>query len=1034
MNTYFFVRRTLIAIGVMIGVVGVLAMSGGLTTASPPLAPPNPLSPREAGKPHQVILSPAPDESPDSSTPAAEKRVLGRADDGYQSSPVEEQIPFTHMLLKWEVDNVALRDNLEVHVRVSEEGEEWTAWQVVDANHHLWLPEDGEATRWSNILYAGEGMRFWQVRAIPAPAATGDAPAIKNIVVNTVDARFGPPNPSASPLNRPSDNEPHTIEKPPVVSRTAWGCLDGQGSRVPPAYRFATHMIVHHTAGSNNLRGSEQSWADRVRAIWSFHTYTRGWGDIGYNYILDPNGTVYEARAGGENAVGFHDTCNYGSMGVSLIGTYSTIEPPAAALDSLVELLAWKAYQHDIDPLGRAYYYGCDISRYCEPYNAGAVVETLAGHRHVTPGHTTCPGDGTVNLLPAIRNRVKSYIEQGGESSQQPDNGDLLIDELEDTFTRSEANWYSASCGYGDHTFYTYTTDSEEESTNKGSWQPTIPTTGNYQLYAHIPQGCGLASPPYASTNATYRIHSADGVAEQTVDHTTAEEWVDLGIYRFEAGKSGYVELDDLTGEPYSDRRVLFFDTVKWISDTTTTEPPQQPIELPEVSYSPSEVAVGELLTVTFTIRNNKTITMTTQDPEAGILPDGDYDPRDGYVYHEEECFLGREDTTYPAYPKELERYRLMLGSTNRTIPCSGNTNGYPWRWGLNGALLPGETRPVTGYIVFSRPGTVTLHVGVIQEYVEYPIRDAAPKQITVTDEAQPPVLVSYDALLRSLAHVYRLGDIPGNFLDRTSSPATLPRTSYVGSFAWQGDTLRWEEHGPFGVSDRFLIEQTRVITVPIGGEYMFRTISNDSSWLWIDGHTVVTNTGLLDPPDSSREMTGTIMLQPGWHVLSFAYFEQEGVATTGYAMRIPGSTDYMTPTDAISSAFSSEISSTIGRVTGSALRDAISAEHERVSKHSTAPVLHTTTSSTPTIAIGADDQGGSGVANLHYSWDYTHWTTVPISEGQTASPALLRLTLPTSGTNQLWYWADDRVGNRSAMQKLRLTTGQELFLPLIVN
>ncbi|KPV48801.1 N-acetylmuramoyl-L-alanine amidase, partial [Kouleothrix aurantiaca] len=346
------------------------------------------------------------------------------------------------------------------------------------------------------------------------------------IEVNTVDASGPPPQASHAAAAAAA------IGKPSVVSRVGWGSPDGQGSRVKPYYYPVNHMVVHHTADSNSLTGSEQSWADRVRAEWSFHTYSRGWGDVGYNYLIDPNGVIYEGRAGGDDVVAFHDTANYGSMGVVLIGTYANVPPTQAAQDALVRLLAWKSAQKNIDPLGRSYYYGCDISSYCRPYNAGAVVLNIAGHRQVTPGHTTCPGDQALAYLPGIRDRVKRMVSDNTSTGNT--GSDLVVDDGSSGFAMSPTAWHDASCGYDGHTYWTYATDGASE--NSATWRPTIPTTGRYRVFVHIPQGCGLGSSPYASTAAAYRIHSAEGNTTRTVDHNTASSWVDIGAYQFNAG------------------------------------------------------------------------------------------------------------------------------------------------------------------------------------------------------------------------------------------------------------------------------------------------------------------------------------------------------------------------------------------------------------------------------------------------------------------------------------------------------------------
>jgi len=190
-------------------------------------------------------------------------------------------------------------------------------------------------------------------------------------------------------------------------------------------------------------------------------------------------------------------------------------------------------------------------------------VLNIAGHRQVTPGHTICPGDALIALLPGMRQQVKARLSAVSISS----NGSTypVVDELGPGFIHSNAIWHDAYCGDGGHTYYTYAVSDPAQSTNTAIWRPSIPTTGNYHVYVHVPQQCHLAMPPYASQQACYTITYAGGQARQWVDHNTAAEWVDLGSYRFKAGTSGSVTLSDLTGESFSLRRVVFFDAVKWV-------------------------------------------------------------------------------------------------------------------------------------------------------------------------------------------------------------------------------------------------------------------------------------------------------------------------------------------------------------------------------------------------------------------------------------------------------------------------------------
>ena len=915
--------------------------------------------------PDRVVLQPEP--------PRPGMGIASAGD--YVSPPTAAVHPFTHMLLRWEAhtpDGAALR----LFVRGSADGASWGDWVDVIENDDLWQPSDGPDVEWSQTIAAGMPARFWQVRSESVAAPDGGLPELRLIDVSTVDGSAAPTAPAANV------GALAALDKPSVVSRVGWGSPDGEGSRVKPYYYPVNHMVVHHTADNNTLVSGETSWAQRVLAEWKFHTYTRGWGDVGYNYLIDPNGVIYEGRAGGDDAVAFHDTGNYGSMGVVLIGTYTNVPPTQAAQDALVNLLAWKASQKGIDPLGSSYYYGCDISSYCRPYNAGAIVPNIAGHRQVTPTHTTCPGDQTIAYLPGIRDRVKRAVADGGSGGGAgTDNGDLVVDEMESGFARSDANWRDAYCGYSGHTYWTYATEGAPE--NSATWRPTLPSAGRYRVYAHVPQGCGLGSAPYASTRATYGIHTAEGNFTRVVDQNTATTWVDLGAYQFSQGSDGAVELYDNTGESISSGRVLFFDAVKWVPDNSTTA-----AQITAVQYDRTSLASGELLKVTFTVRNTGSTTLQGQAPRVDLTAGGGLnDLNNGYVYDQDECFAGNSAGSYPAYPKEDDRFRVVLGMPGwdgRGTGCAGATSDYPWRWGLNADLRPQQEQQIVGYIRFRLPGTYTLQAGLVQEYVQYYQQGVSPQAITVTPERVAPAAASYDDQLQPAARVYQLGSIPDNFLARTSNPLSIPRGAYVGSFAWDGSFVDWGEGGPLGLTDQFLIEQTRAFLALAGGTYTFRTTSDDGSWLWVDGQPVVVNNGLHAP----NEAKGTIALGAGVHVLSFKYFERSGSAAAGYDVQLPGQDSFGGLPDALG---------------GGAAR------------------LGGTFIESPDLKIAADDQGGVGVDHLRWSWNGVSWQDSP--------GALLSLGRLSNGSYRLRYQAIDGSGNAGPSQELAFTVNTNLPL-----
>lgn len=191
--------------------------------------------------------------------------------------------------------------------------------------------------------------------------------------------------------------ETEDFPKPPVMTRTQWGSPIGQSTNCgnPPSTTIVTHLIVHHTTDAN----TNSNWSAVVRAIYQYHTVSNGWCDIGYNYLIDPNGVIYEGRGGGDNVTGAH-FCGYngGTMGVSMIGTYTSVTPTQAALLSLARILAWKADQRNLDPLGIAFH-----------QSSGRTIHRISGHRDGCA--TECPGGAMYSILPTVRNDVLALLQ-----------------------------------------------------------------------------------------------------------------------------------------------------------------------------------------------------------------------------------------------------------------------------------------------------------------------------------------------------------------------------------------------------------------------------------------------------------------------------------------------------------------------------------------------------------------------------------------------------------------------------------------------
>ncbi len=191
--------------------------------------------------------------------------------------------------------------------------------------------------------------------------------------------------------------------EPKIVPRSGWGA-DEEIVRAKPSYAPQLKLaVVHHTAGTNNYTAAQA--AAIVRGIEVYHVQGNGWNDIGYNFLVDRFGTVYEGRAGGitRNVIGAHaEGFNTGSVGVALIGNFQVAQPTAAQETALVSLLAWRLDLAHIDPLSTV----ALASRGNAKYRAGKVVvlHAISGHRDTGPSE--CPGNAAYALLPSIAKRV----------------------------------------------------------------------------------------------------------------------------------------------------------------------------------------------------------------------------------------------------------------------------------------------------------------------------------------------------------------------------------------------------------------------------------------------------------------------------------------------------------------------------------------------------------------------------------------------------------------------------------------------------
>ncbi|MFF0158257.1 peptidoglycan recognition protein [Streptomyces sp. NPDC005263] len=199
---------------------------------------------------------------------------------------------------------------------------------------------------------------------------------------------------------------PHLAARPPIRPRAAW--LDGDTRRPQPPPRYDDKVVavfVHHTDSPNSYDCAETPRI--IRYLYAGQTGSRDWDDLGYNFLVDRCGTIYEGRAGGPGrpVTGAHTQgFNHRTTGIAALGTFTAGVPvPKAMTDSIAALAAWKLGLADIDPRATVRLVSSNsLSRYRS--GTSALLHALSGHDDAY--RTTCPGAALSARLPEIRERA----------------------------------------------------------------------------------------------------------------------------------------------------------------------------------------------------------------------------------------------------------------------------------------------------------------------------------------------------------------------------------------------------------------------------------------------------------------------------------------------------------------------------------------------------------------------------------------------------------------------------------------------------
>lgn len=303
-----------------------------------------------------------------------------------------ETEPFEAISVSW----VGSTDHARVRVRHSGAWEAWKALDVIadeapdagrEGDHQV-----GRAV--AGLIWVGEANGY-EIE-LPPDATDVRAHLVRERLVSRTTAD--------TTADTPGTEAAITPPGPAVHRRSEWGA---RAPANPPSYADALQVaVVHHTVNSNDYAAS--AVPAMLRAIQAFHMDTNGWDDIGYNFVVDRFGRVWEARGGGidrpvigAHAMGF----NTGSVGVAVLGDFTEAGPSGPAVDTVGRIVGWKLTLHSVDPRGQT----TMISRGSSRYPEGTPVRLNNVNGHIDTSHTACPGAHLFARLPQIRTLAAGY-------------------------------------------------------------------------------------------------------------------------------------------------------------------------------------------------------------------------------------------------------------------------------------------------------------------------------------------------------------------------------------------------------------------------------------------------------------------------------------------------------------------------------------------------------------------------------------------------------------------------------------------------
>jgi hypothetical protein len=360
----------------------------------------------------------------------------------------------------------------QIQVRAKLADGTWSGWLDAPAGHGHGPDESNGSRQLTDPVWTGPAHWF----ELRAARPLGDARVVfvdaNSAAATAAAARYVQTGLAAGP------------GQPRIVARSSWATTSCK-PRVPWLYGAVDLAFVHHTVSANYYRPGQS--AGMVRSICLFHKYGNGWNDIGYNFVVDRYGQIFEARAGGidEPIVGAQaGGYNVYSSGVALLGSFSGAAPSRAAFDALSKLLAWKLTLHGISVDGKV---TVEVTRTGAPYSryrAGARVplDRISGHRDADT--TSCPGNGLYRQLPRLRQIVRRLAGTVSALSAQAAPAGPGAAAITGVLTAADAPIPGATIELQRRTTRGPTTIAEATTAEDGTWSSAAALATNASLRA----------------------------------------------------------------------------------------------------------------------------------------------------------------------------------------------------------------------------------------------------------------------------------------------------------------------------------------------------------------------------------------------------------------------------------------------------------------------------------------------------------------------------------------------------------------------